>query len=277
MDIQFTKMHSSGNDFVVINNLQQTVSLTADQVRHIADRHLGIGCDQLLMLDPAAGNIDIHYLIYNADGSRAGQCGNGACCVGAYLHRHVMPDSASYTAAVGDGATITMDVRDDGLIRVDMGEPLLSPAAVPVNTADYRASYQLSLDADTTLSFSALSLGNPHAVITVDDTESAPLSYWGEEMQRRDFFPQGVNVGCMQIIDRRHISLRVYERGVGETLGCGSGACAAVVAGRIAGKLDPCVKVTLPGGEVIVDWQDIDTPVSLTATAVFVFQGLITI
>lgn len=283
MDIQFTKMHGLGNDFVVIDSFAQEIQLTSDQVRLMADRHFGIGCDQLLLLAPSdKAGIDVRYLIYNADGGEVSQCGNGARCVAAYLRENDLIDGLAngkaITAETRDGV-ITMTLQEGEQIRVNMGIPKLAPADVPIESQDYAAQYQLSLSgmSDMEITFSAVSMGNPHAVIVVDDVVIAPVLTMGPEMQKQTFFPEGVNVGFMQIIDSHHIKLRVFERGAGETLACGSGACAAVVAGCSNSSLNQEVDVELPGGHLQISWEGEGEPVWMTGPATFVYRGQISL
>ena len=276
MEIKFTKMHGLGNDFVVMDSFAQEIQLTPEQVRLIADRHFGIGCDQLLLLKPSdKEGVDVRYLIYNCDGNEVSQCGNGARCVAAYLRENGLVSGDSITAETNEGI-IHMMLEEGDLVRVNMGIPKLAPADIPIASQDYASQYQLNLSA-TTITFSAVSMGNPHAVIVVDDVWTAPIVTMGPEVQAQSFFPQGVNVGFMQIIDSRHIKLRVYERGAGETLACGSGACAAVVAGCINSSLNQEVDVELPGGHLMISWKGDGEPVWMTGPATFVYQGNISI
>ncbi len=283
MELQFTKMHGLGNDFVVIDSFAQEIQLTSDQVRLMADRHFGIGCDQLLLLAPSdKAGIDVRYLIYNADGGEVSQCGNGARCVAAYLRENDLIDGLAngkaITAETRDGV-ITMTLQEGEQVRVNMGIPKLAPADVPIESQDYAAQYQLSLSgmSDMEITFSAVSMGNPHAVIVVDDVVIAPVLTMGPEMQKQTFFPEGVNVGFMQIIDSHHIKLRVFERGAGETLACGSGACAAVVAGCSNSSLNQEVDVELPGGHLQISWEGEGEPVWMTGPATFVYRGQISL
>ena len=276
-------MHGLGNDFVVIDSFAQEIQLTSDQVRLMADRHFGIGCDQLLLLAPSdKAGIDVRYLIYNADGGEVSQCGNGARCVAAYLRENDLIDGLAngkaITAETRDGV-ITMTLQEGEQIRVNMGIPKLAPADVPIESQDYAAQYQLSLSgmSDMEITFSAVSMGNPHAVIMVDDVVIAPVLTMGPEMQKQTFFPEGVNVGFMQIIDSHHIKLRVFERGAGETLACGSGACAAVVAGCSNSSLNQEVDVELPGGHLQISWEGDGEPVWMTGPATFVYRGQISL
>jgi len=278
MEIQFTKMHGLGNDFVVMDSFAQEIQLTSDQVRLIADRHFGIGCDQLLLLAPSdKAGIDVRYLIYNADGGEASQCGNGARCAAAYIRENGLIDGLvdgdTITAETHEGI-ITMTLEEDGQIRVNMGEPKLAAADIPIASQEEADQYELNLS-DTEITFTAVSMGNPHAVIVVDDVASAPVLTIGPEVQQHTFFPEGVNVGFMQIVDNDHIKLRVYERGAGETLACGSGACAAVVAGCLNSSLKQEVDVELTGGHLLISWAGQGEPVWMTGPATFVYRGQI--
>ncbi len=280
MEIQFTKMHGLGNDFVVIDSFAQEIQLSSEQVRLIADRHFGIGCDQLLLLAPSdKEGVDVRYLIYNADGGEVSQCGNGARCAAAYLRENSLVDGLvdgkAITAETREGI-ITMTLEEDDLVRVNMGIPKLAAADIPIASQEDADQYQLVLS-DTEITFSAVSMGNPHAVIVVDDVSSAPVLTMGPEVQQQTFFPEGVNVGFMQIIDSGHIKLRVYERGAGETLACGSGACAAVVAGCINSSLNQEVDVVLPGGHLLISWAGQGEPVWMTGPATFVYRGQISL
>ena len=280
MEIQFTKMHGLGNDFVVIDSFAQEIQLSSEQVRFIADRHFGIGCDQLLLLAPSdKEGVDVRYLIYNADGGEVSQCGNGARCAAAYLRENGLIDGLvsgkTITAETNEGI-ITMTLEKDELVRVNMGIPKLAATEIPLDTQEDADQYRLDLS-DTEIKFSAVSMGNPHAVIVVDDVSSAPVLTMGPEIQQQTFFPEGVNIGFMQIIDSDHIKLRVYERGAGETLACGSGACAAVVAGCINSSLNQEVDVELPGGHLLISWAGQGEPVWMTGPATFVYRGQISL
>lgn len=277
MDIQFTKMHALGNDFVVIDSFTQSVELTTKQIRLCADRHFGIGCDQLLLINPSdKEGVNVEYIIYNADGGKVAQCGNGARCIAAYLSRARLVKGREITAETCDGSIMTMYLSDDGQIKVNMGVPSLVPAEIPIAVGEYAEQYHLDVEG-TKVSFSAVSIGNPHAVIMVDDVSAAPVSSTGEALQHQHFFPQGVNVGFMQMIDDQCIKLRVYERGVGETLACGSGACAAVVAGCASTRLNNEVDVELPGGSLHISWAGSGEPIWMTGPATFVYCGEISL
>lgn len=274
MELNFTKMHGSGNDFVVLDCLHQPFTLTPDQIRQLGDRHFGIGFDQLLVIAPARDQgADVSYRIYNNDGGEAAQCGNGARCIAAYLYQRGIVRKDEIVAETREGL-LRLQHLPEGNIRVDMGVPRLDPAAIPLRVPRRQPLYQLRIrgkDHD----FSAVSMGNPHAVLTVADIAKAPVTTLGPQIQQQDLFPEGVNVGFMQVLDPGRILLRVFERGAGETLACGSGACAAVVAGRLAGKLAADVDVGLPGGHLLVSWEGEGEPVRITGPAAFVYEGRI--
>ena len=276
MEILFTKMHGLGNDFVLIDALQQKIFLDKEQIVRIADRRYGVGCDQILIIEPAVSQeADIFYRIYNADGGEVAQCGNGVRCVAAYLHHHNIINKNEIVAETKN-SMIRIHYEQDDRITVDMGTPILEPGDIPVTATERSAKYTLSIDGGE-LEVAALSMGNPHAVLRVDDVASAPVETLGPEIQGNSFFPEGVNVGFMQVIDRSRIRLRVYERGAGETLACGSSACAAVVAGYLERLLDNEVQVELQGGNLSIFWQGEGEPVLMTGPATFVFEGRIVI
>ena len=269
-------MQGLGNDFVIINGLDENIELTTDQIRHIADRRFGIGCDQVLLISPAAnGAADIRYRVFNADGGEVQQCGNGARCIADYLHHNGIVDKAVISAECR-GGSVTMTIAGEGLVRVDMGAPLFDPAMVPILAQEQGTTYAVDLPGGK-IDVYALSMGNPHAVLQVDDVDGADVATLGPQLQKHRLFPESVNVGFMQIIDRGHIRLRVYERGVGETLACGSGACAAAVAGIMAGKLANVVDVELRGGHLTIEWEGEGSPVWMTGPAVTVYEGRIEI
>lgn len=276
MELTFTKMHGLGNDFVVLDCLKQKFSLTPDQIRRLGDRHFGIGFDQMLVLEPPrGGEADVSYRIYNNDGGEVAQCGNGARCIAAWLHERGIVRKEEIIAETGEGL-LRLYRLANGQVRVNMGVPRLEPADIPLRAGRRESRYRLFLEQNE-ITFSALSMGNPHAVLEVVDTDTAPVRELGPKLQQNEMFPEGVNVGFMQILDREHIRLRVYERGAGETLACGSGACAAVVAGCLASRLANEVDVALPGGHLLVSWQGEGEPVWITGPAVFVFEGRITL
>jgi len=272
MQLEFTKMHGLGNDFIVIDAINQSVSLTAEQVRLLADRHFGIGCDQLLLVEKAtSGEADFRYRIYNADGGEVGQCGNGARCFMRFVYDQGLSDKTELQVETAGGPLLLIR-EGDGRITVNMGVPRLQPGEIPFDAPVFATRYPLQV-ADTDLEIAAVSMGNPHAVLLVDDINSAPLAELGPAIENHPRFPQRVNAGFMQIVDRHTIRVRVYERGAGETLACGSGACAAVVAGRLWEQLDTSVKVFLNGGELMVSWLGESQPVMMTGPATTVYQG----
>lgn len=274
MRIHFTKMQGLGNDFVVIDAISQAVELDTRQIRFIADRHFGVGCDQLLLVEsPVSANADFKYRIFNADGSEVAQCGNGARC----FARFVLDQRLTAKRAIvvdTDAGQLVLNANEDGDITVNMGVPRFEPKQIPLLMPDESSVYTVILDGDP-VTFSALSMGNPHAIIFVEDIDSAPVSSLGKVLENHSLFPERVNVGFLQILDRLSVNLRVYERGAAETLACGSGACAAVVAGIERGLLERTVSVRLPGGLLKIAWQGRGHPVYMTGPAVSVYEGQI--
>jgi diaminopimelate epimerase len=276
MKINFTKMHGLGNDFVVIDAIRQQISLDPQQIRFIADRHFGVGCDQLLLVEKAIdSNADFRYRIFNGDGSEVGQCGNGARCFARFVRDKELSDKDEILVDT-DAGQLLLRFDHDNLITVNMGIPRHTPAQIPLQAKEESKNYSLEVEA-VERTFGAVSMGNPHAVIQVHEINGAPVNELGPALENHPFFPERANIGFMQIIDRRHILLRVYERGAGETLACGSGACAAAVIGIEQNLLDPEVTVELPGGKLKINWQGRGRPVLMTGPAVAVFDGKITI
>jgi diaminopimelate epimerase len=274
MLLEFTKMHGLGNDFVVIDAISQQVELDAEQVRHLADRRFGIGCDQLLLVEAATTpGTDFRYRIFNADGGEVGQCGNGARCFMRFVREHGLTDKPEVQVETASGPLLLIQ-EDDGQITVDMGIPRLQPRDVPFDAPHYASSYPLEVNG-LSLEVAAVSMGNPHAVLLVNDIDTAPVAELGPAIERHARFPQRTNAGFIQIVNPETVRLRVYERGAGETLACGSGACAAVVAGRMWDLLAPRVKVILTGGELVVSWAGEGRPVMLTGPATTVYEGRI--
>lgn len=272
MALEFTKMHGLGNDFVVLDGMARKLDLSPDRIRAIADRRFGIGCDQVLLLEPdPAGEADAALRIFNADGSEVGQCGNGVRCVADYLLRRGYVRKDSVTLKTGNWRVQVQREGQSGY-RVNMGVPKFEPSEIPLRAPARQPTYSLTLPAGQ-VEFSALSLGNPHAVIAVKDIEHAPVESIGAAIQEHEMFPRGVNAGFMQVEDRAHVRLRVYERGAGETQACGSGACAAVIAGRLHRDLDEDVEVELPGGRLEINWRGEGEPVWMTGPAVTVYEG----
>jgi len=272
MRLKFTKMQALGNDFVVLEALAQPLALTRDQLRRIADRHLGVGCDQVLQVEPPRQpDTDFYYRIFNADGGEVEQCGNGARCFVRYARDHGL--TAKRELRVGTrGGIIVPRLEDDGQVTVDMGVPEFEPSRIPFDAPARALSYGLDVDGRR-LEVSVLSMGNPHAVQVVADIERAPVAREGPLIERHPRFPQRVNAGYMQVVSRRRVLLRVHERGAGETLACGTGACAAVVAGIMRGLLDQEVTVATRGGDLGISWAGKGKPVMMSGPAETVFEG----
>ncbi|OGS91239.1 MAG: diaminopimelate epimerase [Gallionellales bacterium GWA2_60_18] len=275
MNLRFTKMHGAGNDFVVIDGVRQRVELAPEQLRLLADRHFGVGCDQILLVekaqDPAA---DFRYRIFNADGGEVEQCGNGARCFARFVHDQGLTSKREIVVET-QGGLISPRLEADGRVTVNMGAPVFDPARIPF---DGQGAVSEPLEvAGETLTISALSMGNPHAVQVVDDVERAPVARLGPLIEQHARFPKRVNAGFMQVMDRGHIRLRVHERGAGETLSCGTGACAAVVAGIRRGLLDSPVNVATRGGVLTIVWDGDGMPVMMTGPAITVFEGEISL
>lgn len=276
MNISFSKMHGLGNDFVVIDAINQSVELTPEQVRFIADRRFGVGCDQLLLVErPRSDEAEFRYRIYNADGGEVQQCGNGARCFARFVVEQGLTSSRQIPVETA-GGLIVLTLEEDGQVTVNMGVPRFAPADLPF-IAEQQASSYLLQTSQGEVSIAAVSMGNPHAVLQVEDVDAANVENLGREIEQHARFPERVNVGFMQILSRDAIRLRVYERGAAETLACGTGACAAVAAGRMQGKLDECVKVSLPGGELVIRWHGQNEPLFMTGPATRVFEGKISL
>jgi diaminopimelate epimerase len=276
MRVKFTKMHGLGNDFVVLDAVSQALSLTPEQARFLADRHFGVGCDQVLVVEkPSRTDADFRYRIFNADGGEVEQCGNGARCFVRFVHEKGLTAKRAIRVETR-GGLIEPRLEDDGLVTVDMGVPRFEPSHVPFVTDSDALVQPLHVDG-TAVDITAVSMGNPHAVQVVDDVRLAPVAEQGPRMENHPRFPQRVNAGFMQVVDRHAIRLRVYERGAGETLACGSGACAAVAAGIARGLLDSPVRVSTRGGELTIAWGGPGRPVLMTGPAVTVFDSEIEI
>ena len=272
MKLKFSKMHGLGNDFVVIDGVRQSVHLTPEQIRFLADRHFGVGCDQLLLVEPARQpGVDFRYRIFNADGGEVEQCGNGARCFVRFVHDQGLTAKSEIRVETQAGV-IGPRLEADGLVTVDMGVPVFEPARIPF-ISDTDAPAQPLQVGDRTVAIGAVSMGNPHAVQVVGDVDQHPVAEEGPLIESHPRFPQRVNAGFMAVQDRHHIKLRVYERGAGETLACGTGACAAVVSCIRRGLLDSPVRVTTRGGELSIAWAGAGTPVLMTGPAVTVFSG----
>lgn len=272
MNLHFTKMQGAGNDFIVINGIGQPFQLTTQQIQSLAHRQFGIGFDQLLLVEPSK-IADFKYRIFNADGSEVAQCGNGARCFVRFVVDQKLSSKREISVETASGI-ITPRLEDNGLVTVNMGAPRLTPSEIPFVAEAQSNSYVLVV-ANQQVTISAVSMGNPHAVQIVEDVENAPVVALGSQIEVHPRFPERVNAGFMQIIDAHNIKLRVFERGSGETLACGTGACAAVVAGIQLGRLQSPVKVSARGGELHIAWQGGNSPVMMTGPAVAVFTGCI--
>lgn len=270
--LEFTKMHGLGNDFVVIDGLSRPVALSGADARLLAHRRRGVGCDQVLLAEPPGGTeAQVRYRIFNADGSEAEHCGNGVrCLVRLLLDRGLV--RGEQVSVETHGRLTTVRPLADGQLVVDMGPPELDPPAIPFEAADRAVSYPLEVDGET-LEIGAVAMGNPHAVVLVDDLDAAPVARLGPQIEHHPRFPRRVNAGFAQVLAPDHLRLRVWERGAGETEACGTGACAAVVAGRLRGLLGPEVGVDLPGGRLVINWAGDAAPVHMAGPAVSVFRG----
>jgi diaminopimelate epimerase len=276
MQLQFTKMHGTGNDFVVIDLISQHYELRARDVRKLADRHFGVGCDQVLVVEPPQDpQVDFRYRIYNADGNEVEQCGNGARCFARFVREKKLTAKRVIRVETAAGI-IELRVLPNQDVEVDMGAPEFEPRNIPFAAAGRSLSYPLQVDG-AELEIGAVSMGNPHAVLRVDNASRADVERLGPLIESHPDFPQRVNAGFMQIVSEREIKLRVYERGVGETLACGTGACAAVVYGISRGWLRETVTVALPGGKLTISWQGEGQPVLMTGPTAVVFDGTIKI
>lgn len=284
MNLRFAKMHGLGNDFMVLDLVSQSVTLDPHQVACWADRHTGVGFDQLLTVEPPPDpDVDFRYRIYNADGSEAEQCGNGARCIAHFVRHAGLTVKSELKFQTANGLVQTRLLGTDQ-VEVDMGRPQLAPESVPCDVKKAEACrtvqdarrFDLRTGNGNVVELTPVSLGNPHGVLQVDDISTAPVAELGSELTGHPFFPARANIGFCQIVDRNFVRLRVYERGVGETRACGTGACAAVVVGQLAGLLDERVKVSLPGGKVRVRWQGNGGAVKMTGPATLVYEGQIT-
>lgn len=276
MKLKFEKMHGIGNDFVVLGTMGPPPALSPESIRKIADRRFGIGCDQVLVAAaPQRDGAHIAMKIFNADGTQAKQCGNGIRCFAEFVRRRGLVTEEPVRVETAAGI-VEACFLDDGEIRVNMGVPEFDPAAIPMRTGPRATHYVLRLGSGQ-VTIGAVSMGNPHAVLVVDDAEAAPVAALGPEIQAHEWFPEGVNVGFMQVRSPAQARLRVFERGVGETLACGSGACAAVAVGVVQGVLESTVRVDLNGGSLTLQWAGEGTPIWMTGPAAAVFEGEIVI
>ena len=273
MKIKFSKMHGLGNDFVVIDGISQNIQLAPAQIRALADRNFGIGCDQLLLVEkPTLPDVDFRYRIFNADGGEVEQCGNGARCFARFVHDQGLTDQTEIRVETQRGI-ITPRLTTDGLVTVDMGAPKFIPTEIPFESDSQAVLQPLLLADGQPIQISVVSMGNPHAVQVVAAVDTAPVAVQGPQIESHPRFPKRVNAGFMEVVTRNTIRLRVYERGAGETLACGTGACAAAVAGIRQGLLDSPITVTTRGGDLTIAWQGEGHPVLMTGPAITVFSG----
>ncbi len=272
MELHFSKMQGLGNDFVVLDGINQHVALSPEQIRRIADRHFGVGCDQLLVVEAYEGDdADFRYRIFNADGGEVEQCGNGARCFARFVYDQGLTQKTTIPVMTA-GGRIVLQIQANGQVTVNMGVPIFEPAQIPLISPQRQTLYTVDIEGQTVV-FASVSMGNPHAVVQVTALDSAPVASLGAQLESHPLFPKRVNVGFMQVVARDCIRLRVFERGAGETLACGTGACAAVVAGCIQGLLDDNVTVDLRGGQLQIQWQGEGQPVWMTGPAETVFRG----
>ncbi len=278
MLVRFTKMHGLGNDFMVLDLVTQKVKITPKLVKKLGDRNFGVGFDQLLLVEPPTEpDVDFRYRIFNQDGSEVENCGNGARCFAKFVRDKRLTGKDEVTVQTACGRAV-LKIHEDKRVQVDMGEPILSPEKIPFQAPQQASTYTVSVDADgntQSVELSAVSMGNPHGVLLVNNTEHAPVETLGAALESHSCFPAKANIGFMQILSRTEVNLRVFERGVGETLACGTGACAAVVAGKLRGQLDMPVTVHLPGGDLEIDWQGLGHSVIMTGPATTVYEGQI--
>ncbi|WGE31830.1 diaminopimelate epimerase [Actinobacillus genomosp. 2] len=272
--MQFSKMHGLGNDFMVIDGVTQNVYLTEDVIRKLADRHTGVGFDQLLLVEPPYDpELDFHYRIFNADGSEVAQCGNGARCFARFVTLKGLTNKQDIHVSTAKGKMV-LTLKGEEKVRVNMGEPIWEPAQVPFAANKFEKNYILRTDLQTVLC-GVVSMGNPHCVLQVEDIKTAPVNELGPLLENHERFPERANIGFMQVINRNHIKLRVFERGAGETQACGSGACGAVAVGIMQGLLDSNVQVDLPGGSLQIEWEGVGHPLYMTGDATHIYDGFI--
>jgi diaminopimelate epimerase len=276
MRLEFTKMHGLGNDFMVVDLVSQRARLEPAVIRQLADRNFGVGFDQLLLVEPpGTPDVDFRYRIFNADGSEVSQCGNGARCFARFVRDRKLTRKDQIRVETGSGI-IELNITGNGWVTVDMGVPRLEPAEVPFQAGARALTYTVDVNGQS-VELSAVSMGNPHAVILVPDVDTAPVETLGPALESHPRFPERVNVGFLQVVNRGQVRLRVFERGAGETLACGTGACGAVVAGILRGLLDSEVSVRLSGGELTISWAGEGQPVIMTGPTAKVFDGFIRI
>ncbi|MGL6161708.1 diaminopimelate epimerase [Microbulbifer sp.] len=274
MRIKFTKMHGLGNDFVMLDGISQRIKLSPEKIRRLADRHFGVGCDQVLVVEPPrTPDADFRYRIYNADGGEVENCGNGARCFARFVRERRLTGKRQLVVETA-GGILQLNLLEGDQVSVDMGVPALEPKQIPFIADRYADTYPLEVDGEV-YTIGAVSMGNPHAVLLVDDVEQAPVNTLGPKIESHERFPQRVNTGFLQVDSRTETRLRVFERGVGETRACGTGACAAVVSAHQRGLVDDTVRVQLPGGTLTIHWSGPEQPVTMTGPATTVYHGQI--
>ncbi|RVU31541.1 MULTISPECIES: diaminopimelate epimerase [Neptunomonas] len=275
MLVRFTKMHGLGNDFVVIDLVTQRIKITPEIVKKLGDRNFGVGFDQMLLVEPPSDpDVDFRYRIFNADGSEVENCGNGARCFARFVRDKRLSSKDEIAVETANGKAV-LKLREQRMVEVDMGAPVLEPAQVPFVAEQFAATYPIDVD-NQTLDITAVSMGNPHGVLVVDDVDNAPVDKLGALLEPHERFPAKANIGFLEVISRREAKLRVFERGVGETKACGTGACAAMVAGRLRGLLDETVTLHLLGGDLEISWSgEAHDAVIMTGPATTVFEGQI--
>ncbi len=272
--MQFSKMHGLGNDFMVVDGVTQNVFLTQEIIQKLADRHRGIGFDQLLLVEaPYDPELDFHYRIFNADGSEVSQCGNGARCFARFVTLKGLTNKQDIHVSTAKGKMV-LSLKENGQVRVNMGEPIWEPAQIPFTANKFEKNYILRTSLQTVLC-GVVSMGNPHCVLQVEDIKTAPVNELGPLLENHERFPERANIGFMQVINRNHIKLRVFERGAGETQACGSGACGAVAVGIMQGLLDSKVQVDLPGGSLMIEWEGVGHPLYMTGDATHIYDGFV--
>ncbi|AHG74668.1 Diaminopimelate epimerase [Mannheimia varigena USDA-ARS-USMARC-1296] len=272
--MQFSKMHGLGNDFMVVDGVTQNVYLTEEMIRTLSDRYRGVGFDQLLLVEPPYDpELDFHYRIFNADGSEVSQCGNGARCFARFVTLKGLTNKRDIYVSTVKGKMV-LSLQDDDKVQVNMGEPIWEPAQIPFTANKFEKNYILRTDLQTVLC-GVVSMGNPHCVLQVDDVKTAPVNELGPLLESHERFPERANISFMQVLNRSHVKLRVYERGAGETQACGSGACGTVAVGIMQGLLDNKVQVDLPGGSLIIEWRGVGHPLYMTGDATHIYDGFI--
>jgi diaminopimelate epimerase len=274
MGIKFTKMHGLGNDFMVIDGINQNINISPQRIAALSQRNTGIGFDQCLLIESSSyPEIDFSYRIFNADGQEVGQCGNGARCLALFTKYYGLTTKNNITVATKT-TRMKLHINEDDSVQVDMGIPNLDPKKIPFTAKHLLTEYPLTLN-DTLLHIHTISIGNPHAILLVKDINTAPVDELGPLISLHDYFPEQTNVGFMQLVDHQHIKLRVYERGCGETLACGSGAVAAAAIAHLYHGLNNEIKVTLPGGDLVIAWPNKQAGITLTGPATFIYEGML--